>query len=535
MKTVSITQAPLSPEPNQTESSPATTSPLRPKPPPRGKGSRRFIPGKSERRRILTGLLFISPNLVGFLAFTCLPLVASFVMAFTNWDLQQHNMFRDDAVRFVGLENFFRLFQDVHFWQYLGNTLFLMMIIPFGIAGSLGAALLLLKAPQDGYRGSLLRLFLILVSIMAAMMLAAIGMGLSGFAILLCGLFGLVLTGGVAGGTTLYRTLFYLPHFTQGVAIFILWKKLYEPHGGPINAYLRPFLETVESVSLYLPNGYGKAGLFICLILMVLVAGWGGRRMLRAWLDAEMGNGSILLGAGAVGLAFLLAYRWLQPSGWHWLGWVGGGLVVAWVLLDLRGRERFSITTPFKGAGDALIGGFVLMTILLVILRLGVTFVHLPEMAAQGLEPPSWISDYHWAKPSLMMMSLWAAIGSNNMILYLAGLSNIPPELYEAADIDGAGKWEKFRFVTWPQLAPVTFFIVIMSVIYGLQGGFEMARAMTEGGPAGSTTTLSYYIYSEGFETGRLGYASAVAWILFVLVFAATLLNWRVGSRHMND
>jgi multiple sugar transport system permease protein len=134
-----------------------------------------------------------------------------------------------------------------------------------------------------------------------------------------------------------------------------------------------------------------------------------------------------------------------------------------------------------------------------------------------------------------MIMGLWAAVGSNNMLLYLAGISNVPPDLYDAANVDGASAAQRFRHVTWPQLAPVTFFIVIMSIIHGLQGGFEMARTMTRGGPAGATTTLSYYVYTEGFETGRLGYASAVAWTLFALVFVVTLFNWKFGNRYVND
>ena len=134
-----------------------------------------------------------------------------------------------------------------------------------------------------------------------------------------------------------------------------------------------------------------------------------------------------------------------------------------------------------------------------------------------------------------MIMGFWAAIGSNNMLLYLAGLSNIPPELYEAASIDGASPMQRFWQVTWPQLAPVTFFIVIMSMIGGLQGGFEMARTMTQGGPAGSTTTLSYFVYTEGFNTGRLGYASGIAWVLFALVFMVTIFNWKFGNRYVND
>ncbi len=161
----------------------------------------------------------------------------------------------------------------------------------------------------------------------------------------------------------------------------------------------------------------------------------------------------------------------------------------------------------------------------------------LPAMAAAdgGLQPPEWITDANWAKPSLMLMGFWAAVGSNNMLLYLAGLSNVPGELYEAADIDGAGRFGKFWNITWPQLAPVTFFIVVMSVIGGLQGGFEMVKTMTNGGPRESTSVLSFYIYQQAFELGRLGYASAVTWTLFALVLAVTLFNWKFGNRYVND
>jgi multiple sugar transport system permease protein len=121
------------------------------------------------------------------------------------------------------------------------------------------------------------------------------------------------------------------------------------------------------------------------------------------------------------------------------------------------------------------------------------------------------------------------------MLLYLAALTNVPGELYEAADIDGAGRLARFWNVTWPQLAPTTFFILVMSVIGGLQGGFEMAKVMTGGGPAGATTTLSYFIYIEGFETVRLGFASAVAWALFAIILLVTLFNWRFGNQYVND
>jgi multiple sugar transport system permease protein len=139
------------------------------------------------------------------------------------------------------------------------------------------------------------------------------------------------------------------------------------------------------------------------------------------------------------------------------------------------------------------------------------------------------------ARDALIFMGIWTAIGGNNMLLYLAALTNVPEELLEAAQLDGASPARCFRSVTWPQIAPTTFFILVMSIIGGLQGGFEQARVMTNGGPAGTTTTLAYYIYSLAFEQFRIGYASAVAWVLFAFVFVATLINWRFGNRAANE
>ena len=105
----------------------------------------------------------------------------------------------------------------------------------------------------------------------------------------------------------------------------------------------------------------------------------------------------------------------------------------------------------------------------------------------------------------------------------------MPQELLDASEVDGASRWQRFRHVTWPQLAPTTFFITVVSIIGGLQGGFEQARVMTQGGPAGSTTTLSYYIYNKMFQDLDMGYAAAISWVLFAFIFVATALNWRFG------
>ena len=150
-----------------------------------------------------------------------------------------------------------------------------------------------------------------------------------------------------------------------------------------------------------------------------------------------------------------------------------------------------------------------------------------------GIKGPLWLQSYHLAKPSLMLMGLWSGIGGTSMVLYLAGLQGISPELYEAAEIDGANAWQKFAHITYPMLMPTTFFIFITSVIGGFQGGFESAYVMTGGGPAGATTTISYYIYNHAFQWFNMGYAATIAVVLFGLVLLVTLLNWRYGGRRV--
>lgn len=144
---------------------------------------------------------------------------------------------------------------------------------------------------------------------------------------------------------------------------------------------------------------------------------------------------------------------------------------------------------------------------------------------------PNWLMNPYLAKPAIMFMNVWISAGGTTMILYLAGLQGIPPELYEAAEIDGAGAWGKFWNVTVPGLKPTTFFIFTTALIGGFQGEFDSAYVLTQGGPNGATTTISYYIYQHGFEWFNMGYASAVSMLLFVLIFIVTLINWRIGGR----
>jgi multiple sugar transport system permease protein len=151
---------------------------------------------------------------------------------------------------------------------------------------------------------------------------------------------------------------------------------------------------------------------------------------------------------------------------------------------------------------------------------------------------PTWFNDAGFglgAREAILIMGVWMGVGGNNMILYIAAIANIPQDLYEAAEIDGAGSFSKFWHITLPSVAPTTFFIFIMAVIGGLQGGFDVAKIMTNGGPAGITTTLAYYIYTAGFDGLDFGFASAVAWTMFVLIFGMTIINWKYGNRKMGD
>jgi multiple sugar transport system permease protein len=145
-----------------------------------------------------------------------------------------------------------------------------------------------------------------------------------------------------------------------------------------------------------------------------------------------------------------------------------------------------------------------------------------------GLPHSLWIWDPDWAKPSLILMGLWS-IGPQ-MVILLAGMQSVPESLYEAASVDGAGPWQRFRHITLPMLSPVLFFSLIISIIRSFQV-FNLAYIMTAGGPANATLFYVLYLYRSAWESLRMGYASALAWVLFLIILAFTLLQWRLANR----
>lgn len=150
-----------------------------------------------------------------------------------------------------------------------------------------------------------------------------------------------------------------------------------------------------------------------------------------------------------------------------------------------------------------------------------------------GMQAVPWISSAAMAMISIAIMSIWSTTGYN-MILFLSGLQGIPDYLYEAASIDGATSWEKFIHVTIPMLKPTTFFVFVMACINSFQV-FGQVLIVTNGGPMNSTTTIAHQIYRNGFEYYKMGYASAQAVVLMVIIFAITLINMRFGGGDEND
>ena len=157
-----------------------------------------------------------------------------------------------------------------------------------------------------------------------------------------------------------------------------------------------------------------------------------------------------------------------------------------------------------------------------------------PVCRLVGGAPPAWLADPHWAKPALVLMSLWGA--GNSMIIYLAGLQDVPAELYESAELDGAGWWRRLWHITLPVISPVIYFNLIMGIIGALQT-FATVFVMTggaDGNPARSTLFYALYLFSTAFYDLRMGYASAMAWVLFLLIVTLTVVATKLSEKRVH-
>ncbi|NMM65202.1 sugar ABC transporter permease [Clostridium sp. P21] len=150
-------------------------------------------------------------------------------------------------------------------------------------------------------------------------------------------------------------------------------------------------------------------------------------------------------------------------------------------------------------------------------------------LALLHLPKTQWLQSSSWAMPAVIIVTVWKSIGWT-MIFYMAALQKVPSELYEAASIDGASSWQKFKNVTLPMISPTTFFIVIINTINALQA-YDQIQVMTQGGPAGSTRTLLYMYYQSAFEHFNMGEATAAATILLIIIAVLSLLQFTMSRK----
>jgi multiple sugar transport system permease protein len=212
------------------------------------------------------------------------------------------------------------------------------------------------------------------------------------------------------------------------------------------------------------------------------------------------------------------------------LGSVGLGLALA-VLLNsaLPGRSVFRtivyVPMVVSGVASGLIG---------VLMFDENTGVFDKGLNALGLPPIPWQSNGAAAMAAVILMTVWGRTGFN-MVIYLAGLQGISPDLHEAAELEGASAWQRFRSITFPLLGPSTFFLLIMNVIYSFQV-FDVVFVLTGGGPGDATTMLTTYAYDTAFTTRAQGYAAAIGMVLLVLMLAFTAVQWRTNrSRDLSE
>lgn len=149
-----------------------------------------------------------------------------------------------------------------------------------------------------------------------------------------------------------------------------------------------------------------------------------------------------------------------------------------------------------------------------------------------GIHGPAWLDDRRWAMAGIVLASVWKDVGFTALI-FLGALTGINAEYYEAASIDGATRWQRFRRITLPLVSPTTFFVLITSIIGAFQV-FTQVMVMTQAGPAGATQVIMERIYRYAFQFYKMGYAAALSWMLFVAIFAATLIQWKLQGRWVN-
>ncbi len=267
--------------------------------------------------------------------------------------------------------------------------------------------------------------------------------------------------------------------------------------------------------------------------------------------------GLVLFSAGAVAASFFLSFtRWdiITPPQWTWFGnyrdlWQSDFswevlrntflFVALAVPLSVSAALGLAllVNTGLRGITVFRTAYFLPVVSSMIAVALVWSWILNPQYGLLnyilrilfGVQGPAWLDDTRWALPAMVIVTVWKGLGYS-MVIFLAGLQNIPADLYNAATIDGAGTWRRFRHITLPLLSPTTFFVLVITLINAFQV-FEQTYVLTKGGPANSTVTLSYYVYQNAFQFFQMGKAAAVAYVLFAFLFILTLVQFRVQKR----
>lgn len=225
-----------------------------------------------------------------------------------------------------------------------------------------------------------------------------------------------------------------------------------------------------------------------------------------------------------------------DPDFWRCMGNTLIYLLNVPVGLALALALALALQRPFRGVAVLRTLYFLPVVTTLVAVSLLWRWIFNPDyglmnwaLGLAGLPGLPWLASTVWAKPAIMIVGLWKGMGYQ-MLIYLAALQGLPAVLQQAAELDGAGPWTRFWRITFPLLAPAHFFLLVVGLIGGFQI-FDSVYVMTEGGPAGSTEPIIFYLYRKAFTWFEMGYASAIAWVLFAIMFAATLAQWRTLGR----
>jgi ABC-type sugar transport system permease subunit len=415
-------------------------------------GSKRTI----EQSQQLWGWLFLLPWIVGFIAFTAIPIIVSFGLTFTDYTLAN-----PDAAQFIGLANWQKLFNDPLTLKSLSVTIkFAFMAVPFGIVLPLAMAALLNSKHLMGKR--------------------------------------------------IWRTLFYMPYMVPAVSGIFIWLSFFNGQSGWLNRMLRV-------VWIPTPPGWlfdRRVEVIISLVFLLLFV-WAVRKLWNIVFIIPIAAILFFAASFVAGLLPNVVFQWA----------VFGVLLIAalWLL-----KRLWNIPLIVKQVIVAIWAGLVVVGVIAKLIQGGWLGNYVNSIWIN--EPPNWFQDERFILYAFLIMGVWGA--GNAMLTMLATMQGVPTELYEAADVDGAGAATKFWNITLPMISPVIFYNLVLSVI-GLMQYFTVPYIATQGTgrPNNAAYFFNMHLYKTAFAFFDMGYGATLAWFMFIIALVLTIFMFTTANR----